>query len=159
MRRRTLDEGIWKWKRKKKEDLKGPDLETNDNIKIDVIDPRRCAKVEFGVSLSRYWPVVGCYEHGNESTGYIKFEEFLDRLSDCRLLKRLFSRVTNTYTHNEINRVQHLKGRRGSVVSIAPRLRAGGPGVRILVGTTASSLLQNVKTDPPIQWAPEVFPD
>ena len=39
--------------KKKKEDLKGRDLETN-NIKIDVIDPRRCAKVEFGVSLSRY---------------------------------------------------------------------------------------------------------
>jgi hypothetical protein len=33
-------------------------------------------------------PVAGCCEHGNEPSGSIKGREFLDKLSDCQLLKK-----------------------------------------------------------------------
>jgi hypothetical protein len=32
--------------------------------------------------------VASSCEHGNETSGYIKGEEFLDKLSDCQLLKK-----------------------------------------------------------------------
>jgi hypothetical protein len=33
--------------------------------------------------------VAGCCEHGNESSGSIKGEEFLDKLSDYKLLRTI----------------------------------------------------------------------
>jgi hypothetical protein len=33
--------------------------------------------------------VVGCFEHSNEPSGSIKGGEFLDKLSDCQLLKKV----------------------------------------------------------------------
>jgi len=33
--------------------------------------------------LRRASELAGCYEHGNEPSGFIKYLEFIDQLSDC----------------------------------------------------------------------------
>jgi hypothetical protein len=37
---------------------------------------------------SEYNTVVGSFEHGNNHSGTITGEEFIDNLSDCQLLKK-----------------------------------------------------------------------
>jgi len=43
---------------------------------------------ELDLSGTRYWPVAGSCEHGNEISSSIKGGEFFDSLSNCQILRK-----------------------------------------------------------------------